>query len=83
MLYELQQAMLQALDGLHAGRDVIEAYQKRWRDTVEGLSRTFPCPACFMAGVTDSELKPLPAKGNMHCVSCKTCSRQYCYEDTL
>ncbi len=84
MLYELHGAMLNSLSAFHASGDVIEAYKKRWSDTLDGINRSFPCPACFMAGVADSELKPLPkASGHTHYVTCKTCNREYSYEEAF
>ncbi len=80
MLYELHAAMLQTLEDCHATDNVIAAYKKRWDETVEGIRRSFPCPACFVAGVEDSELKPLPSKGNKYYVACKTCGREYSFE---
>ncbi len=80
MLHELHAAMLAALRAFHATDDVIAAYKKRWSDTEEGISRSFPCPAYFIASVEDSELKPLPSKGNKYYVTCKSCGREYSCE---
>ncbi len=80
MLLAMHNAMIDVLKAQAANDEIVDAYRKRWSETLEGRSRSFPCPACFMAGVQNSELKALPAKANTpHYVQCKLCNRSYSY----
>lgn len=83
MLLALHNAMVDTLANLDASDETIAGYKQRWRDTLEGKTRSFPCPACFMAGVEHSALKALPAKANSDrfYVKCLTCEVEYSYTD--
>ncbi len=78
MLLALHDAMIDVLKSLGTGNETIDGYEKRWSDTLEGVSRSFPCPACY-AGARDSALKVLPAKSSTHHVKCLACDREYSY----
>lgn len=81
MLKALHDAMVDILKTLGATGEAIESYKKQWSDTLNGVRKSFPCPACFMAGTAESELKAIPARASTHYVRCKACSREYGYTD--
>ena len=79
MLQAMQEAMLHHLASIQAGDELVGAYRKYWSDTLDGINKNFPCPACFVSGRKDSALKPQPAKANTHYIKCQVCNAIYSY----
>lgn len=81
MLQAMRDAMIESLKRLKATEEVIGAYNKFWDDTLEGRTRYFPCPACFMSDRKNSALKAQPAKAGIHYVACPVCDTTYSYQE--
>ncbi len=79
MLQALYDEMIRILEGLNADQEKIAAYKRHWSATLEGHSKSFPCPACHAAGQENSSLKPQPAKGSIHYVRCGSCDTLFSY----
>jgi formate dehydrogenase maturation protein FdhE len=81
MLQALHDSMIENLKNFKASPEMIAKYEHRWNDTLTGNTRTFLCPACFMAGVQEAALRPKPMKKGIHYVQCKVCNEQFSYVD--
>ena len=79
MLQALHDAMIDSLKDFRASEETIEAYRRRWGETLVGQFRHFPCPACFMIGQTNSSLKALRPRAGVHFVKCEICDTQFSY----
>lgn len=81
MLDAMHEALIESLNNLKANSETVQAYRKRWDDTLSGRAKGFACPSCFVAGKKDTVLASLPAKDSTHFVKCESCGAVYSYID--
>ena len=81
MLQAMHDAMIDSLKGFKAPAEIIGDYNQSWDNTLEGRSRHFLCPACFISGRKDSALKAQPARAGTYYVVCPVCNTTYSYKE--